>query len=190
MSDRRNIDQITRELTELTGLERLVGRDALGDFRFLVNILMPTGAIMEYAGATSPDGFLLCQGQAVSRTAYSVLFGVISTTFGVGDGSTTFNVPDFREAAPVGVGTRASGVVANDVYTLGQFKDDQGQGHVHAQRGAGSGSGNDFLRQSLDSVANATSTTGVPSTDGTNGDPRTGTTTRGKRLGINFIIKI
>jgi microcystin-dependent protein len=58
--------------------------------------LIPTGALICSAFSTAPSGFFYCNGQAVSRTTYSVLFGRIGTTFGVGDGSTTFNVPDFR----------------------------------------------------------------------------------------------
>jgi microcystin-dependent protein len=56
----------------------------------------PTGIISPFAGSAAPTGWLLCYGQAISRTTYSALFGVISTTYGVGDGSTTFNVPDLR----------------------------------------------------------------------------------------------
>ncbi len=59
--------------------------------------LVPAGVVFPFAGAGSvPTGFLLCNGQAVSRTTYADLFAVIGTLYGVGDGSTTFNVPDFR----------------------------------------------------------------------------------------------
>jgi microcystin-dependent protein len=58
--------------------------------------LVPTGTVLDYAGATEPSGFLFCYGQAVSRTTYAALFTAISTTYGVGDGSTTFNLPDLR----------------------------------------------------------------------------------------------
>ena len=68
----------------------------------------PAGRIEAYAGATAPTGYLLCDGTAVSRTTYATLFAVTSTTYGVGDGSTTFNVPDLRGRVPVGVGTNAS----------------------------------------------------------------------------------
>ena len=54
------------------------------------------GTIFPYGGSTAPSGFVLCDGSAISRTTYSTLFGVIGTTFGSGDGSTTFNVPDLR----------------------------------------------------------------------------------------------
>ena len=69
----------------------------------------PTGVIFPYGGAAAPSGFLLCDGSAVSRTTYADLFAVISDSYGVGDGSTTFNVPDMQGNAPVGIG--ASGVI-------------------------------------------------------------------------------
>jgi microcystin-dependent protein len=56
----------------------------------------PAGSLMPYAGASAPSKWLLCFGQAVSRTTYASLFTAISTTYGVGDGSTTFNLPDLR----------------------------------------------------------------------------------------------
>lgn len=62
----------------------------------LKDYLMPTGSIADYAGANAPDGWLLCFGQTVSRTTYSALFAVIGTSFGAGDGSTTFGIPDLR----------------------------------------------------------------------------------------------
>lgn len=54
------------------------------------------GTIVPYAGTSAPTGFLLCYGQAISRSTYAALFAVIGTTYGAGDGSTTFNVPDLR----------------------------------------------------------------------------------------------
>jgi microcystin-dependent protein len=57
---------------------------------------VPVGAGTEYWGTTAPSGWLFCYGQAVSRTTYANLFGKLSTTYGVGDGSTTFNLPDVR----------------------------------------------------------------------------------------------
>jgi microcystin-dependent protein len=63
---------------------------------FSGNGATPVGAVSDYAGSTAPTGWLLCYGQAVSRSTYSALFAVISTDYGVGDGSTTFNVPDCR----------------------------------------------------------------------------------------------
>jgi microcystin-dependent protein len=56
----------------------------------------PIGTIQEYAGSTAPDGYLMCDGSAVSRTTYKDLFRVIGTTYGSGDGSTTFNLPNIK----------------------------------------------------------------------------------------------
>lgn len=56
----------------------------------------PVGAITAYAGSTEPTGWLFCYGQAISRSTYSALFTAIGTTYGTGDGSTTFNLPDIR----------------------------------------------------------------------------------------------
>ena len=52
------------------------------------------GVVQLYAGSTAPTGWLICNGQAVSRTTYAALFAVIGTTYGTGDGSTTFNIPN------------------------------------------------------------------------------------------------
>ncbi len=64
---------------------------------------IPVGVVSAYAGSAAPSGYLLCYGQAVSRTEYAALFAVTSTTYGVGDGSTTFNVPDLRGRAVAGI---------------------------------------------------------------------------------------
>lgn len=56
----------------------------------------PIGAVQPYAGASAPTGWLMCNGQAVSRTTYAGLFAIIGTAFGAGNGTTTFNVPDLR----------------------------------------------------------------------------------------------
>lgn len=62
-----------------------------------------TGEIKMWPTISTPSGFLLCDGAAVSRTTYSDLFALIGTTFGVGDGSTTFNLPNFKGSIPVGL---------------------------------------------------------------------------------------
>lgn len=71
--------------------------------------LSPTGTVIAYAGASAPTGWLLCDASAVSRTTYAALFAIVSTTYGVGNGTTTFNVPDMRGRIPVGVGTGTGG---------------------------------------------------------------------------------
>jgi microcystin-dependent protein len=64
---------------------------------------VPAGIVSAFAGVTAPAGWLMCYGQAVSRTEYSALFTALSTTYGSGDGSTTFNIPDLRGRAIAGV---------------------------------------------------------------------------------------
>lgn len=71
-------------------------------------ILVPTAVMVPYAASFAPSGWLLCNGQAVSRTTFSRLFAFISTTYGVGDGSTTFNVPDMRGRTAAGDDTMAN----------------------------------------------------------------------------------
>ena len=66
---------------------------------------VPTGSIIPFAGSTAPTGFLLCDGSAVSRTTYSALYDVIGTTYGEGDGNTTFNLPNFTDRWIAGNGT-------------------------------------------------------------------------------------
>lgn len=61
-----------------------------------VTNFVPPGAVMPYAGSTAPDHWLLCDGSQVNRNTYSRLFSIIGVTYGVGDGSTTFNLPDTR----------------------------------------------------------------------------------------------
>jgi microcystin-dependent protein len=63
---------------------------------------IPAGSILPFAGSSTPSGYLLCYGQAVSRTTYSGLYTALGTTWGSGDGTTTFNVPDFRDRMLVG----------------------------------------------------------------------------------------
>lgn len=64
---------------------------------------LPTGSLVPFGGAAAPDNFLLCDGAAVDRTTYSDLYTVILDTYGEGNGSTTFNVPDMRDRVPGGV---------------------------------------------------------------------------------------
>lgn len=65
---------------------------------------VPAGCVLDFAGSTPPQGFLLCFGQNVSRATYSLLFGVIGTIYGTGDGATTFTLPDLRGRTTFGIG--------------------------------------------------------------------------------------
>lgn len=80
--------------------------NAINDnWTLLDNRLVPPGAVMFYAAATPPAGWYACDGTAKSRTTDAALFAVIGTTFGAGDGSTTFNVPDGRSRNVVMAGS-------------------------------------------------------------------------------------
>lgn len=94
---------------------------------------LAVGSIVPFGGSAIPSGYLLCNGQAVSRTTYAELFAVIGTAFGTGDGSTTFNVPDLREATTKGVGRGVKGSqhYDNDGIALGEFVDDRIKMHTH-----------------------------------------------------------
>lgn len=145
---------------------------------------LPIGTIIPFAGAIASRDFLLCDGRAVSRNQFSELFAIIGTSFGSGDGVNTFNVPDLRETVPVGIGENGTATIEeHDVYTLGEFKDDQLQEHTHTISGSGgfnytSGSYPAAMNSGGDRQSEDTGTTG-----------RFGTTTHGKQLGVNYIIK-
>lgn len=69
-----------------------------------ITIGVPIGGIIEWPAPVLPVGFLLCDGQQVSRVTYAKLYSVIGTIYGVGDGTNTFNVPDYRSIFLVGEG--------------------------------------------------------------------------------------
>lgn len=150
----------------------------------------PIGAILAFGGTSAPAGWLLCQGQAVSRTTYAALFAVIGTAYGAGDGSTTFNIPDGREVTLKGAG-ESGYTVGNHVKTgglaVGEFLDDRLQAHQHkAYTYATPSAGNGYLQ------GNA----GTGNADYTSyGDVntlyagRSGVTTEVKAIGVNYIIK-
>ena len=163
---------------------------------------LPIGTVTQYGGSTAPTNWLFCNGQAVSRTTYKLLFDVIGTTYGSGDGSTTFNLPDFRSRLPIGIGAGTDGT--NDEKTaLGQKKGeykhkltiDKIPSHNHSSKiavnlGSTSGPAKYFFA--------AAGTTNTPSTDAaTWSSSIVGNNTGGGQahnniqpsLGINFIIK-
>lgn len=79
-----------------TGLAVTGDVDASGVLKQAGIAILPLGLILPYAGTSAPAGYLLCYGQAVSRTTYADLYAIIGDTYGAGDGSTTFNLPDLR----------------------------------------------------------------------------------------------
>ncbi len=91
----------------------------------------PAGFVEAYAGSTAPAGWLKCNGAAVSRTTYANLFAAIGTTYGAGDGSTTFNVPDLRGEFVRGWDD-SRGVDAGR--GIGSWQADDFKSHAHEQR--------------------------------------------------------
>lgn len=149
---------------------------------------MPVGTYIQFAGSSAPGGYLACDGTAVSRTTYADLFAVVSTTYGVGNGSTTFNLPDARGLVMVGAGahgtmTRANGTAYNGG-SVGATRNDQLQGHFHSS--GVSGAGGSSIQNS---AGLALTNTGSPVTDGTNGTPRTGDETRPAEIAVLVCIK-
>lgn len=70
---------------------------------------LPSGVTLPYGGTTAPSGYFLCDGSTVSRTTYAGLFAILGTTYGAGDGSTTFNLPDLRQRFPMGKAVSGTG---------------------------------------------------------------------------------
>jgi microcystin-dependent protein len=93
---------------------------------------LPAGSVQAYAGAAAPTGWLLCDGSAVSRSTYARLFVAIGTTWGVGDGSTTFNLPDLRGRVPVGAGAGAGLTARTLAETSGTETHTGVTAHTHA----------------------------------------------------------
>lgn len=89
------------------------------------------GELKMWPTATAPTGYLMCDGALVSRTTYAILFAVVGTTYGPGDGSTTFNLPNFKDRMPVGAGITYS---AN---TTGGSKDAIAVSHTHTATDSG-----------------------------------------------------
>jgi microcystin-dependent protein len=118
----------------------VVIKDPLADAVAELSALVPIGQMSPWGGTAAPTGWLLCYGQAISRTTYADLFAEIGTTFGVGDGSTTFNLPDLRGRAPFGrddMGGSAANRITNAVSgitgtTLGAVGGSQAlEAHTH-----------------------------------------------------------
>lgn len=109
----------------------------------------PVGMIVDFAGATPPTGWMLCLGQAIPRAGYPELFQTIGTTYGVGDGSTTYNLPDCRGRFTAGVDAGANRIT------------NAGSGVTGSTLGAVGGSQNQTLLQANMPVTGPTFT-GTP----------------------------
>lgn len=191
----------TGEIVFDSSANSFYGRDSSGwaQLGTTAGSSLPPGTIVPYAGSTAPAGFLIADGSAISRTHpnYAALFAIISTTYGSGDGSTTFNLPDLRGIFVRGAGTSSSIGGITYTGTLATKQGDQMQGHIHNLSSSGaqvmlwrtSGgnlsypTGATLLREDVTSVQG-------PASDGTNGTPRTGTETRPANISLTYLIKL
>jgi len=161
---------------------------------------LPPGGIVAYGGSIDPPGWLLCNGRAVSRTQYSNLFGVIGTVYGVGNGTTTFNLPNGQGLVLRGSGSQAINGRAKVGPALGSTQEDSFQGHFHQisrnnVKGIfGAFNEGGYLldggnHNSSYSAGLYNTSVRAASSDGANDNPRTGQETRTSSIGVNYIIK-
>lgn len=109
--------EVTRELDQLVASLRAFLAVSFNDDGTLTvqttatvsEIGFPVGSIIAYGGLTAPTGWLVCDGSAISRASYAALFAIIGITFGSGNGSTTFNLPDLRGRFPLGKAASGTG---------------------------------------------------------------------------------
>lgn len=151
VSDKLSVNEIDYTLNPGKNAIEIVGNEVvkINDILF-ENLLLPSGSVIEYAGDTAPNGWLICDGSAISREIYANLFEVIGSTFGGGDGTTTFNLPNLKGKIPVGLNSDDS-----DFNILGKeggekthiLKINEIPSHNHRQTvtGSRSGSGSTYV---------------------------------------------
>jgi len=109
---KNNLTEIFPDYSPFTTFNSIVANDpltsAVGKIDNSLLVIVPIGIILMWGSATPPTNWLICDGQAISRTTFATLFGVLGTSYGVGDGATTFNLPDFRGRIVIGNGTGPS----------------------------------------------------------------------------------
>ena len=162
-----------------------------------------SGAIQMWPTASAPSGYLLCNGAAVSRSTYATLFSLFSTTFGSGDGTTTFNLPNYQDRMPIGVNSIASSIGSvggSSTTTISQANIPNynltvvDPGHQHNITTYYNNSVSGYNINSFSNSSGATQQTNVTQTAATgisvsSGGSGTAATTISPYLGINFIIK-
>lgn len=180
--------------TKLTELGRLILGCATSSELQLIIPSVPAGIIGHFSMESAPSGWLKANGAAISRTSYASLFSAIGTTFGDGDGATTFNVPDIRGEFIRGF-DNGRGIDSGRV--IGSFQSDAMQGHKHRMLDPAGGTpqswgatgGSQFFVDGYGTVANGSNNTGIPVTDGTNGTPRIAKETRPRNAAFLACIK-
>lgn len=154
---------------------------------------IPAGVIVSYGGAAAPTGWLLCYGQAISRSTYSDLFTAIGTTFGAGNGSTTFNVPDLRGRFGLGkddMGGSAANRVAGATSLNGNGGNQYLQNHLHSVSINTGASSNASITDGGGTPQSAAAASHTHSVSGNTGNPTSATVSQmNPYLVVNYIIK-
>ena len=149
------------------------------------------GTLIYHSANTAPTGYIKANGAAISRTTYADLFTAIGTTYGAGDGSTTFNVPDLRGEFMRGWDD-SRGIDSGRAF--GSAQTDAMQGHRHNTTLDGNYFKNDGILGPgsngwSDQPSGGQTKTGNPTTDGSNGTPRTAAETRPRNIALLACIK-
>lgn len=176
------------------------------DIEERINNANPPGSMQMFCGSAQPEGWLFCNGAAISRATYSDLFAAIGVLWGVGDGSTTFNIPNMRGLAPVGYGSQTINGRTKTGPSIGQVLEDQMQKVIgdatffSRSDGAALFSAGDAFSYSASSVGSGVQVSGSADRgtltfDSSNSpNARTSSSTSGttevNRAGVNYIIKI
>jgi len=163
----------------------------------LGNFLVPTGCLIMWPSNTIPSDWKLCDGSALSRVTYATLFALLGTTFGAGDGSTTFNLPNYKNRMPYGADTvvvgatggSADAIVVSHTHTTTVTD----AGHTHPYSGpltanAGAATGSGGVTADLTTRTTSSAVTGITVANSTTGVSGTNANLP-PYLGINFIIK-
>jgi microcystin-dependent protein len=171
----------------------------------LGTFLVPTGSLIMWPSNTIPSDWKLCNGAAISRITYATLFSLLGTTFGAGDGSTTFNLPDYRNKMPYGAdavvvgatGGSADAIVVSHTHTATSTSTVTDPTHFHNTYGAYGGGGNPGGSLNINNpggqnLATASASTGITVATTTTNTATGASGTNANLppyLGINFIIK-
>jgi len=154
--------------------------------QYLQPSLCPAGSVNTFAMKTAPTGWLECDGSAISRTTYATLFSAVGTTWGSGNGSTTFNIPDFRGQFLRGWDD-SRGVDPSRVFASSQL--DAFQGHTWRVVGSADSVTGGIVDRVNSSGGSLNNSIAGPFSDGTNGTPRVADETRPVNYAVLFCIK-